>query len=109
MTSGGEDQSRAKTAAGSEVSQWLEESSCRLLRDEDQAGSPANEVMGSRCILTRAYDKGGEDGRTPKARLVVLGVQYPMAGDEDDASPSLGARSRMLFYQARRRPVLATS
>ena len=91
-----QERERFKQAKLKELNCWLDTQTVRtIVRDKIHP----SRVLASRWILTWKEDENSEDGKKPKARLVVKGFQDPDIGELASDSPTLTRDGRMLLLQ----------
>ena len=91
-----QEKERFKQAKLKELNCWLDTQTVRtIVRDKIHP----SRVLASRWILTWKEDENSEDGKKPKARLVVKGFQDPDIGELASDSPTLTRDGRMLLLQ----------
>ena len=101
-----QEKERFKQAKLKELNCWLDTQTVRtIVRDKIHP----SRVLASRWILTWKEDENSEDGKKPKARLVVKGFQDPDIGELASDSPTLTRDGRMLLLHYYSRPLPATN
>ena len=80
-----------------DLSQVLAADAVRPLSKEEELNLKPERLLRMRWVLTWKYTEGGD--RKAKARLVVVGYQYPELTSVPTAAPTLGKMSRHLLLR----------
>ena len=80
-----------------EAKEWIQELVLDALPMDVQV--PAERILNMRWVLTWKIDPAEDDGRRPKARLVILGDQDPDIVTEESYGATATRASRQLCLQ----------